>query len=238
MIIQEALKETGKACRFGWDTDRYIHEVEGQLLNVEGSKFANACLLESDWQPYHEAKEIRPEKAGELWDLRGSKFFTVSGIGLNLRILSQGNDVLDIEDHVIHGKNGWVRLCPSVDEKVVDASLWGKGQTQKDEFKKAQVYANEMLRQALELAKEMKENIPSASIPEQLAASSLRGVSVGVSIEKELYVERIEIDRVEWAEDDGVMYPRGGFKDWKSLQGRQPMKMILLIPKEQHERQS
>lgn len=48
--------------------------------------------------------------------------------------------------------------------------------------------------------------------------------------------ETIEIDRVEWDSDGEVVFPRGGYMAWKGLVGRPPMKMILLTPKEDHER--
>ena len=82
---------------------------------------------------------------------------------------------------VTHGKNGWTRRFPHVEE------VWGKSAIQKEKFKAAQIYANLVARQALELLDRMEENISPASISAQLAASALKGVS----IEKKPSIEKI-----------------------------------------------
>ena len=68
MIIQDALKENGRAkC----NEDGYVFVDEYGILQwydtVNNVVIAPAELneiLNSDWQPHHEKKEIRPEKAG------------------------------------------------------------------------------------------------------------------------------------------------------------------------------
>jgi hypothetical protein len=77
MKIQDALEETGKAVH-------ECDEFEGcyVCLNDDGQlecKHGSECpqkdwttptlqqIVEDCWQPYHPKKEIRPERAGELW---------------------------------------------------------------------------------------------------------------------------------------------------------------------------
>ena len=60
----------------------------------------------------------------------------------------------------------------------------------------------------------------------QLAADALKGVSV---------LEKIEIERVYWHEENGNVYPVGLFADWVKLIDKPPMKMTLEFQKEEHE---
>lgn len=76
-----------------------------------------------DWVPCPEDKEIRPEKAGELWESQtGSKYFTV--------YQDEQRDILKARceydeswesnggtmSGMIHNKNGWTRLLPHVED--------------------------------------------------------------------------------------------------------------------------
>jgi hypothetical protein len=126
MIIQDALKPTGKAeC----DEDGYVFVDEYGILRwydtvnntATGAAELNE-ILNSDWLPYHEEEEIRPEKAGELWqqtDHNGkvTTSMTVEEDETIRRVYESGiHDGID-EDWQIHNKNGWTRLFPSVEDE-------------------------------------------------------------------------------------------------------------------------
>jgi hypothetical protein len=122
MDIQDALRPTGKANMEGWDTDRYVEIKEGQFINTDGHKFANACILSADWQPYHEVKEIRPERAGELWKhergLHGHTFKHPSG---DIYFNDDNETTLATKAKaVIHNKNGWTRLFPLPEDDSIE----------------------------------------------------------------------------------------------------------------------
>ena len=129
MNIQDALKETGKAAMGGWDTDRYVFVGGGQLCNVEGHKFANACILKDDWQPYHEEKEIRPEKEGELWKNNVNINWFIRRAGSSrckgFQAVSEQGVCFDIKGlDMVHGE-GWTRLFPPVEEDVERIEIEG-----------------------------------------------------------------------------------------------------------------
>jgi hypothetical protein len=140
MRIDEALKETGivtpdyiniKKHSFAklLDGVLYWHDIK------EGNCSFPVSLHDINnikWQPYHEVKEIRPEKAGELWVSRENEkdtpfFTTESGeafpVNNHLVIRNRSGLSLDIkgcfEDRkIIHGKNGWT-LIYSPDKEVM-----------------------------------------------------------------------------------------------------------------------
>ena len=137
MKLQEALKETGKASRKGLDW--FIEECENGEHNyraisstsggVAGYDMLIHHALADDWQPYHEVKEIRPEKAGELWkDEDGKRWATrPSGTKGEISIDSLSTcgtewrkyDVNIWHGNIIHNKNGWTRLFPKVEDDSV-----------------------------------------------------------------------------------------------------------------------
>lgn len=130
MNLQNAMEITGKAYREGWDNDRYVFIHEGQLC------FANTCIFrvsdyikycKNDWQPYYEVVEIRPEKAGELWEWEDMLYFTNlqrdSNHGVLVFMTDEG-DLIDTGDidyrGCAHNKNGWTRLYPKVEADSVE----------------------------------------------------------------------------------------------------------------------
>ena len=261
MKILEALEPIGKARLPG--SDDFAQEIDGELMwcRIAGDAMGIlACVgwkdvARDDWQPCPEVKEIRPETAGELWERDGESNHRCvvykNDIGLN--VVWWGGDEIPytnyVENDMIHNKNGWKRICPEVKE------VWGKSAIQNDKYKAAQIYANKTAREAIELLADIKRQsleiekavIRSADKPFTMDEMSARaaGIWKDGKIDLLLYAEylnkkhntsvRIEIDNVEWIEDDGIVYPRGGFKDWKSLPGRLPMKMVLFLEKEEHE---
>lgn len=212
-----------------------------------------------DWQPYPEVKEIRPEKAGELWRYTGqfpTNYLMISGrAGYRLVPDQQKLSFIDcaLRKDIAHGKNGWTRIWPIVEEKESDASLWGKStKMAMDSMLEVELRKNKEFRSLLDIIKsdlKRKENevdkVYGKSIPfimDEEKSSIAREMLNAVKPIFELpdrptmgddSIKRIEIDHVEWIEDDGIVYPRGGFKDWKTLPGRLPMKMILEFQKEE-----
>jgi hypothetical protein len=71
-----------------------------------------------------EIKIISPEKAGELWGNKGAMYSTViSSIpndGEALFFRSEYDNLNNITKEVIHGKNGWTRLFPFVEDDSVE----------------------------------------------------------------------------------------------------------------------
>lgn len=130
MNIQEALKETGKAKLPTWHDGAYVY-VKNDLIFLKGmggydKPYSSKVMLAGDWQPHHEVKEIRPQKAGELWSIRDTLIFTyedVYGDPLQLKfIYADGSGQNYISGHangqIIHNKNGWT-LIYSPDEEVM-----------------------------------------------------------------------------------------------------------------------
>ena len=132
MKIQEALKPTGKATYQG-QTDVYVeirfdnganylvwvntedNEIDGRVAGEEGGRVAYEMHFKDNWQPYHEVKEIRPEKAGEVWwhEGRDLKILIFSNAMLSLSAIDETGAICDIE-RIIHGYNGFTRVDPLI----------------------------------------------------------------------------------------------------------------------------
>jgi hypothetical protein len=123
MNIREALEETGKATRKDWTVRKYIFQAgayfEVENINGERESYSAVILVDNNWQPYHEVKEIRPGRAGELWDKEGCKYITFGNGKSDLRIFNQAGGEYElsefIPDGLIHNKYGWTRLYPPVE---------------------------------------------------------------------------------------------------------------------------
>jgi hypothetical protein len=131
MNILDALEETGKACVEGkFDEYCATENADGPLewrRRIDGTFVCHvglACILHSVWIPYHEEKEIRPEKAGELWEHeKGGSFFVHRAKPdshiLEVTFYYGGREKIQ-EQEVIHGENGWTRLYPPVENENVE----------------------------------------------------------------------------------------------------------------------
>jgi len=125
MNIQEALKETGKAFHVTY-SDLYVTWISGNVCFVtvygnEDRPLEHHELLKDGWQHYHEVKEIRPENAGELWEMAGhAKFFVITDerTGKNELCGIYGNKIV-IRKDMIHGKD-WTRLFPPVEDDSIE----------------------------------------------------------------------------------------------------------------------
>jgi hypothetical protein len=135
MLIQEALKETGLATVGGAENSWHIHwnSLDSCFYRtyengkIERYKVGMKALGRDDWQPYHEAKEIRPEKAGELWERKGIHYAIGylkcrDGIYQTQYGLHRFdcNDYKPVDNNMIHGKNGWTRLFPKPENDSVE----------------------------------------------------------------------------------------------------------------------
>jgi hypothetical protein len=129
MLIQEALKENGKAWfKEGRDLyarkdGSYVHWYDSLNDNCLG-EITLDNLTSDQWQPYHEVKEIRPEKAGELWgfenEMTSDNYITVWVKGGGEIRLIRDTFTHIVPEKVIHNKNGWTRLYPPVEDDSVE----------------------------------------------------------------------------------------------------------------------
>lgn len=140
MNIQDALKETGKAedennpCN---GKTGYVGWFEGQLYwfdkvtHTRRHTLSHEEIAKGIYEPYHDKKEIRPEKAGELWifvDEGGEvPFFTTEAgpaFPVNNHLVIRNRSGLSIEieamslGKIIHNQNGWTLLY-SPDKEVM-----------------------------------------------------------------------------------------------------------------------
>lgn len=125
MKVEKALEENGKIVATVY-TDCYAMLDGGGRLcwwYKETHKLYKpvclAAILGDYWLPYHEEKEIRPEKAGELWvNDKGGSFYTYEGNhGAILTIHVSG---VAMPKDFIHGEGGWRRLYPPVEDESVE----------------------------------------------------------------------------------------------------------------------
>ena len=118
MKVQKALKETGKARRDKWGEKEYIYKKGMYFIDNTGEPFNREDITADVWQPYHEVKEIRPEKAGELWQLWKDVYYhTVSNSHGKISLVAYAGTI-DTKG-VGHNKNGWTREFPKVEDPSV-----------------------------------------------------------------------------------------------------------------------
>ena len=128
MKIQDALEPTGKAfiekkgdCYAAIEDDGCpLTWYNKQTSDLMGH-IALDTIISDKWQPYYEVKEIRPEKAGELWRYGDSDSYA--------HTFKQDDDIYFLSDGcapktlallagVKHGEY-WTRLCPEVEDPSV-----------------------------------------------------------------------------------------------------------------------
>ena len=130
MDILEALKPTGKA---NYDKEFAYAMLKGDDLFWYKSSDDTAgaiChvgfqdILRDDWQPYHEKPEIKPEKAGEVWQDEDGEYWSTYKNKISGLHVSCWNGNRSIPRDMIHGQNGWTRSYPPLpDESVARASV-------------------------------------------------------------------------------------------------------------------
>ena len=130
MNIQDALKETGKAeddtlelFYIAWRHDTTPSELWyfRKSDNSPYDELSHEAIFKEYYQSYYEVKEIRPEKAGELWQYNNLfEWCTVRKNGVIEMICAQGKDIetIDKMNLTIHNKNGW-KLIYSPDKEVM-----------------------------------------------------------------------------------------------------------------------
>ena len=127
MDIKKALEPTGKAYR---ESDPVFHvalDDSGALMiyKNEGNKLIGpemlSYVLGNDYLPYHDKKEIRPEKAGELWEFGRNLFFIIQQNQTLFLMSAFGTrSECSTRTDIIHNQDGWKRLRPVVEEEDIE----------------------------------------------------------------------------------------------------------------------
>jgi hypothetical protein len=233
MNIQDALKETGKAHQKNRCFDSYVKTDPTGLLNwyfKENDEQRSITLLwditDAAWQPYHEVKEIRPEKAGELWTddggLGNNNYLTFIEDNKLQLITAYGscNARAAIGKDIAHNKKGWKRLYPPVESEKVrigdkDFSICEEVEEYIDRLEQGLVDRDAKIEEL------MKADIRRILSPEYDS------------------IERIEIEGVEdWKVSGFSTGNKTKYSVWlpngmcEKLEDKPPMKMILEIPKD------
>ncbi len=144
MLIQDALKETGKAKRKSWNDGAYVY-VKDDLIYLKGvgnydKPYCSSVVLDDSWQIYQDEKEIRPEKAGELWQYNGNELYAAEYHHTKLKdtelVIVGDNGICGQIEGMVHSKNGWTRLYPHVEKDVerieIEGVKWYKGELIED----------------------------------------------------------------------------------------------------------
>lgn len=244
MKIRDALKETGKA-ELGGEayaakgSDENILYYYNKKTNKQMHPVGYKIILNNDWQPYHEVKEIRPENAGELWKHEDGYYAHTEKSHGVLHFVYFGL-TKRIEDVDI---TNWTRCFPEVEEDVVEEILKdGRGDIiEEGDF----VQVNPKDDNWLDLVVSHHGRLILASELRRGETLKLRDMLLGSEnpIEKDgnIYqsrveigswdeedVERIEIEGVKWYQNrDRCIVPEIDSNVADSLLDRPLMKMIL-----------
>lgn len=126
MEAQDALTETGKV-KLTKGSEDYAYLERGVLYwhNNGDPEVVKLDLIGLQWQPYHDKLEIRPKEEGELWLYDGKELYSAK---YHHTKLNDDNEVIVVGDNgicgqiegMIHGQNGWIRICPSVPDENVE----------------------------------------------------------------------------------------------------------------------
>lgn len=142
MDIQEALKETEQTetkAQRSWyvkknEEDQYFWYIKDTDEVVRELRVSEA--LGYIWQPYHDKKEIRPEKVGEHWANEHGKHLFAYKMKYHVHWIDESGEVIDIKLHkdIIHCQNGWTRIYPPVEDENIERIefenvIWGKSET-------------------------------------------------------------------------------------------------------------
>ena len=108
------LQETGKICITTGSPDYAFENSEGVLMWANNGKDEPVRLdliTGALWQPYHEVKEIRPEKAGELWENGDGKYYHTHDVEGDLYLVGM-YEAVKVEGAIT---SGMTRLYPPVE---------------------------------------------------------------------------------------------------------------------------
>lgn len=132
MNIQDALKETGKVKRKGWGRNEWLAITDlsssGDIqfffyvkeISVHGERYSQTNILDNEWQPYHDKKEIRPENAGELWEHDETEgYFHTDYSTQDAQLVMIGYKGVSRDAEITHGDH-WTRLHPPVEDDSVE----------------------------------------------------------------------------------------------------------------------
>jgi hypothetical protein len=108
LIVHHLRSDTLSPCWYDAKTNHFLRHVSG----IEA--------LRTDWHDFPGEKEIRPENAGELWSNNGKRWF-VAKCPSNEYFYDQTGVISHNEyAKATHGKNGWERLFPKVEDESVE----------------------------------------------------------------------------------------------------------------------
>ncbi len=132
MKILEALEETGRAERAG-NINSYVAKTDEGVLywynattHDRGAQVSLDEIFGEDWRPHPLKPEvIVPTEAGELWSSGINPYHTDLREGVLLLI---GEYAHHITRQMIHGKNGWTRVWPVVEEGVREIEVYNSVQ--------------------------------------------------------------------------------------------------------------
>jgi hypothetical protein len=127
MDIIEALKETGMVSILAGCEDYAFINEDGVLCwdNKGSPEPVPLDLIPLKWRPYRKEPQIVPKEAGEVWvnDI-GIKWFicfACSDQSKGLVALSEQQVFWNIDQlNMVHGKNGWTRLFPKVEDPNIE----------------------------------------------------------------------------------------------------------------------
>ena len=87
-------------------------KYEGKCACYECSRLARKDMFEA------KVKEIRPENRDEYWQYNATKVGYVYNEQINKLVTARGNKV---SGDVVHGKGGWERIHPPVEDDSINA---------------------------------------------------------------------------------------------------------------------
>lgn len=134
-LVLDSKEEVKYAMWRGEDNIWWVDEETGKWNREVG----HSDLLEGVWEPYDSIPEIKPKTGGELWSHKeyGIYFSTRSERTIIAFFDGMGYPLKDRKvDGVIHGKNGWERIYPTVEKikgTVLDSMVENPHTINKDE---------------------------------------------------------------------------------------------------------
>ena len=148
MLIQDALKETGKARKEDCSIGFVMKNEKGHLIFFNEDGVADgyvvlSAIMSDNWQPYHEVKEIRPEVTGEVWENpHKEKFFTIK--------LEQRFHFIDEQGHCHNSHIGnLTRIFSPVEDEQSAKDKWEKVWQRQEEIDTLKMKIAELVKKDL-----------------------------------------------------------------------------------------
>jgi hypothetical protein len=124
MNIESALEETGKAILSDYENLYARKDFHNDAVywfdrfgDVRREPIGLSNINNAGWRPYYKEREIRPDNEGELWEKSGALLFTICDSVNGLRTIGITGYISKVDKEIIHGKNGWKRTRPPVEDE-------------------------------------------------------------------------------------------------------------------------